>query len=156
MDGVCAPAGESIDADVPASETVEDLGAAYRVGVLRDAASAVLHAAFTESLVLVVEDAMWMDEASAQVLARAFHGIEHRPWFVCLTTRDRSQGLSAHLGFESRVLELAPLDGRLAEHLGSVKKLNKEDRTKLERETRKELNAEIADTEAYIDRKSVV
>ena len=38
-----------------------------------------------------------------------------------------------------------------AEHLGSVKKLNKEDRTKLERETRKELNAEIADTEAYID-----
>ncbi len=112
--------GASIDADVPASETVEDLGAAYRVGVLRDAAAAVLHAAFTESLVLVVEDAMWMDEASAQVLARAFHGIEHRPWFVCLTTRDRSQGLSAHLGFESRVLELAPLDGRLAEHLGSV------------------------------------
>src|SRR6195952_573930 len=38
-----------------------------------------------------------------------------------------------------------------AESTGSVKKLNKEDRTKLERETRKELNAEIADTEAYID-----
>ena len=38
-----------------------------------------------------------------------------------------------------------------AEATGSVKKLNKEDRTKLERETRKELNAEIADTEAYID-----
>ncbi len=38
-----------------------------------------------------------------------------------------------------------------SEGIGSVKKLNKEDRTKLERETRKELNAEIADTEAYID-----
>ncbi len=110
----------SIDADVPTSATVDDLGAAYRVGVLRDAGSAVLHAAFTEPLVLVVEDAMWMDEASAQLLARALHGPERRPWFVCLTTRDRSQGLSAHLGFESRVVELAPLDGRLAEHLGAV------------------------------------
>jgi len=38
-----------------------------------------------------------------------------------------------------------------AEGIGSVKKLNKDDRAKLERETRKELNAEISDTEAYID-----
>ncbi len=37
------------------------------------------------------------------------------------------------------------------EGVGSVKKLNKEDKGKLDRETRKELNAEIADTEAYID-----
>ena len=42
-------------------------------------------------------------------------------------------------------------DGFWADATGSVKKLNKEDRTKLERETRKDLNAEIADTEAYID-----
>ena len=38
-----------------------------------------------------------------------------------------------------------------AEANGSVEKLNKEDPAKLQRETRKELNAEIADTEAYID-----
>ncbi len=38
-----------------------------------------------------------------------------------------------------------------ADGVGSTKKLSKEDRTKLERETRKEINAEIADTEAYID-----
>jgi DNA-directed RNA polymerase subunit beta' len=38
-----------------------------------------------------------------------------------------------------------------AEGIGSVKKLNKEDKAKLDRETRKEMNAEIADTEAYID-----
>ncbi|TFG72081.1 MAG: DNA-directed RNA polymerase subunit beta', partial [Solirubrobacterales bacterium] len=37
------------------------------------------------------------------------------------------------------------------ESVGSVKKLNKDDRSKLDRETRKELNSEIADTEAYID-----
>jgi DNA-directed RNA polymerase subunit beta' len=42
-------------------------------------------------------------------------------------------------------------DGLWAESVGSVKKLSKDDKAKLERETRKELNSEIADTEAYID-----
>jgi DNA-directed RNA polymerase subunit beta' len=37
-----------------------------------------------------------------------------------------------------------------AEGVGSVKKLSKDDRQKLDRETRKEINSEIADTEAYI------
>ncbi len=45
----------------------------------------------------------------------------------------------------------SPDDELWAEGVGSVKKLNKEDKSKLDRETRKELNSEIADTEAYID-----
>ena len=102
----------SMDAEVPTTEAVDDLGAAYRAGVLRDAAAAVLHAAFTEPLLLVVEDAMWMDEASAQLLARAMQGDRERPWFACLTTRDRAQGLGARLGLRGAVMELAPLDGR--------------------------------------------
>ncbi len=110
----------TIDADVPASEAVDDLGAAYRVGVLRDAASAVLHCAFSDPLMLVVEDAMWMDEASAQLLARALQGIDQRPWLVILTTRDRAKGLGAHLGFDVSAIELAPLDGGLAEHLAAA------------------------------------
>ncbi len=47
--------------------------------------------------------------------------------------------------------KFSPDDELWAESVGSVKKLNKDDKGKLERETRKELNAEIADTEAYID-----
>ena len=61
----------SIDADVPTTDAVD--GSRLRLSgrfVLRDAASAVLKSAFAEPLVLVVEDAMWMDEASAQLLAR--------------------------------------------------------------------------------------
>ncbi len=45
----------------------------------------------------------------------------------------------------------SPDDELWAEGVGSVKKLSEDDKTKLERETRKELNSEIADTEAYID-----
>jgi class 3 adenylate cyclase/tetratricopeptide (TPR) repeat protein len=110
----------AIDADVPASATVDDLGPAYRVGVLRDAASAVLHSAFSEALLMVVEDAMWMDEASARLLARALQDIDRQRWFVCLTTRDRARGLGTDLGFEARSLVLAPLDAGLAENLAAA------------------------------------
>ena len=110
----------AIDAEVPTSTTVDELGAAYLVGVLRDAASAVLRAAFSDPLVLVVEDAMWMDEASAQLLARTLQGLDLLPWFVCLTTRERAVGLGPHLGFEARLLELSPLDGELTEHLAAA------------------------------------
>ena len=57
----------------------------------------------------------------------------------------------SYIGNGEKPAKFSEDDELWAEHLGSVKKLNKEDRTKLERETRKELNAEIADTEAYID-----
>ena len=110
----------TIDAEVARTKAVDDLGAEYRAGVLREAAAAVLHAAYLEPLLLVVEDAMWMDEASALLLARSMQDIEQRPWLVCLTTRDRSRGLDARLGFEAQSIELAPLDAAIAEHLAAA------------------------------------
>ncbi len=109
----------AIDAEVPSSPVVDDLSAEYRASVLREAAAVVMHAAFVDPLLLVIEDVMWMDEASALLLARSMKGIEHRPWLTCLTTRDPSQGLGARLGFDSQVITLAPLDDTFAEHLAS-------------------------------------
>jgi DNA-directed RNA polymerase subunit beta' len=57
----------------------------------------------------------------------------------------------SYIGSGDKPAKFSEEDELWAEATGSVKKLNKEDRTKLERETRKELNSEIADTEAYID-----
>ena len=110
----------AIDADVPHSEAVDDLGADFRAGVLREAAASVLQAAFREPLMLVVEDAMWMDEASALLFARALLGIAQRRWLVCLTTRDPGQGLGVRLGVQAHEIRLAPLDAALAEHLAAV------------------------------------
>ncbi len=56
-----------------------------------------------------------------------------------------------YVGSGEKPAKFSEEDELWSEGIGSVKKLNKEDRTKLERETRKELNAEISDTEAYID-----
>ena len=109
----------ALDAEVPSTRAVDDLGADYRVSKLREVASAVLHLAFSHPLLLVVEDAMWMDEASAAVLARALQSIANSPWFGCFTTRDRSQGLDARLGFDASFMELAPLGADLAERLAA-------------------------------------
>ncbi|MFM2071774.1 MAG: hypothetical protein RLZZ623_2037 [Actinomycetota bacterium] len=109
----------AFDADVPDTAAVSDLGAGYRAARLREVASTVLHRAFGYPLLLVVEDAMWMDEASSTLLASALNGVASCPWLACLTTRDRSQGLASRLGFEAHTLELAPLDDAHAQDLAS-------------------------------------
>ena len=110
----------AIDAEVGESRLVQELGADYRAARLREAAAAVLHAAFRHPLLLVVEDAMWMDEASALVVAAALQQIDDLPWFGCFTTRDPSTGLGARLGYRSEVLPLEPLDGTLSADLAAA------------------------------------
>jgi len=56
-----------------------------------------------------------------------------------------------YVGSGEKPAKFSEEDELWSEGIGSVKKLSKDDRTKLERETRKEVNAEISDTEAYID-----
>jgi class 3 adenylate cyclase len=48
----------AVDAEVPSTQQVDDLGTEYRAARLREAAASVLVAAFDGPLVLVVEDAM--------------------------------------------------------------------------------------------------
>ncbi len=109
----------AIDAEVPSTPEVDDLGAAFRAPRLRETAAAVLRAAFDEALVLVVEDAMWMDEASALTIAAALHEVDKTSWFGCFTTRDPAEGLGSRLGFAADSMELQPLDAQLAEHLAA-------------------------------------
>ncbi len=109
----------AIDADVPTTQEVDDLGTDYRAARLREAAAAVLATAFDGALVLVVEDAMFMDEASAMLFGVALQQVESTSWFGCFTTRDRSAGLDSRLGFEAEIVELDPLDAQLAELLAA-------------------------------------
>lgn len=111
--------GAAMDAAVPSTRTVDDLGADYRIAALRTAVAAVLRQALPEGLLLVVEDAMWMDEASAHVMAKALEGVDDTRWFTLLTSRELGRGLSSALGFASEVVELAPLDAALAVHLAA-------------------------------------
>jgi class 3 adenylate cyclase/tetratricopeptide (TPR) repeat protein len=111
--------GAAMDAEVPSTRTVDDLGADYRITVLRTAAAAVLRIAYDQRVLFVVEDAMWMDEASAHVVAKALEGVADTRWFTLLTSRDLDRGLSTRLGFEAEVVRLTALDAALAVHLAA-------------------------------------
>ena len=110
----------AIDAEVGESRLVQELGADYRAARLREAAAAVLHAAFSHPLLLVVEDAMWMDEASALLMAKALQQIRDLPWFGCFTTRDPAAGLGSRLGYPAELMHLEPLDGTLSADLAAA------------------------------------
>ncbi|MFZ4720510.1 MAG: adenylate/guanylate cyclase domain-containing protein, partial [Ilumatobacteraceae bacterium] len=109
----------AVDAEVPGTREVDDLGADFRAARLREVASGVLRAAYAESLLLVVEDAMWMDEASAHVIATALQSVAGASWFACCTTRDRATGLSGRLGYPSDVMTLEALDDSWAADLAA-------------------------------------
>ena len=109
----------AFDADVPSTRVVDELGTDFRAARLREAASAVLQRAFASPLLLVVEDAMWMDEASALVIATALQHVENLFWFGCFTTRQPTEGLSSRLGFTSIPMALEPLGDSLAQQLAA-------------------------------------
>lgn len=100
----------AVDAEVPSNPTVDEIAPANRTRVLREVADVVLRAVANELTVIVVEDADWMDEASAGLFARSLVQVGGRPWLFCLTTRGDERGLHPGLGFEAREIALAPLD----------------------------------------------
>ena len=104
----------AIDAEVPSTREVDDLGADFRVARLRTVAGDVMRRAFARPMLLVVEDAMWMDEASAGMVAAALQRLHELPWYCCFTTRDRAEGLGGELGFASDVMTLEALTDDLS------------------------------------------
>jgi class 3 adenylate cyclase/tetratricopeptide (TPR) repeat protein len=97
------------DAPVPTTPQVEELAPQFRRGRLHEVADQVLGAALDEPTLLVVEDAFWMDEASAELFAHLAAVTSDRPWVVCISRRPTTTGLHAGLGYDANVMELGPL-----------------------------------------------
>ena len=82
--------------------------------MLREAVVSLLQATLADGAVLVFEDASWMDEASATVLAHAAQGLSLGPWLAITSTRGEATGLHGGLGTSVERIELSPLGGELA------------------------------------------
>lgn len=107
----------AIDAEAESTPEVDRIEPTNRPDALAEVVAELLAAVVTHTTVLVFEDSMWMDEASAKVLARVLRDAPRRPWFACLTLRTDDRGLHAGLGFEATRLELEPLDAATATQL---------------------------------------
>ncbi len=107
-----------LDADVPATPATESLSEQFRRDRLHSVTAQLLAWACREPTLLVVEDAQWLDEASADLLrALAGHAGEHA-WLLCLTQRagDGRMIPDEH----GDVLTLEPLDPGAAARLADA------------------------------------
>lgn len=99
----------AVDAVVAPTREVRELAPQFRRARLHEAADQVLAAALADPTLVVFEDAFWMDEASAELVAHVAAGAAERPWVLCVSRRPVTSGLHVGMGYAAEVVDLAPL-----------------------------------------------
>ena len=80
------------DAEVPMTPEVRDLGDEFRKAKLEEVTIDYLARSVTDPTIVVIEDAHWMDEGSADLLRAIAGRISELPWLVCVSRRDEETG----------------------------------------------------------------
>jgi class 3 adenylate cyclase/tetratricopeptide (TPR) repeat protein len=83
-----------VDAKVDPTPQAEALNPKFRRAHLARSAIALLDAVLTAPATILLEDAHWLDEASAELVAEIARASAARRWLVCLTRRDTTSGVS--------------------------------------------------------------
>ena len=97
-----------LQVDVPDTLETVALERRFRKRRVEETSAAFVAAMLRAPTLIVIEDAHWMDEASADILRHVQTGIGSGPWLVCLTRNDDEAGFHAS-GPQSRELTLEPL-----------------------------------------------
>ena len=106
--------GNVIGAAALAGATGAAIAPEHRQGRLHSALADLLTAVLHDPTVVVIEDAHWMDDASARFLRYLGVGIlASQPWLICLTRRDGDATVAAP-GAPVVRLDLGPLDDESA------------------------------------------
>ena len=107
------------DVEVPETPEVRDLGEDFRKAKLEEVMADYLSCVVSAPTLVVIEDAHWMDEGSADLLRRLTMQISDLPWLVCVSRRDEETGFVAPEAPRSTSLRLAPLsESSLGELIG--------------------------------------
>jgi tetratricopeptide (TPR) repeat protein len=97
------------DVEVEPTPEVRDLSEEFRKPKLESVTTELLARLITEPTLVALEDAHWMDEASADLLTHIAGRIGELPWLVCVTRRDEETGFVAPEASRVRSLRLSPL-----------------------------------------------
>jgi tetratricopeptide (TPR) repeat protein len=98
--------GDVVHLEVPETDEVKQIEPRFRRDRVADIVVRWLELASPGSLVIVAEDAHWMDEASSHLLDRLVAETEARPWLVVVTRRVDGGGFETDRG---EALHLNPL-----------------------------------------------
>ena len=100
--------------DVPDTPEASAIEPRFRMDRLADAVARLLDLALAEPTVINIEDAQWMDEASAHLIAHFTASHEERPWAILVSRRGEEDGF---VPAEGRTLMLGDLKPEEAEEL---------------------------------------
>ena len=98
--------GDVTSIDVPATSATEALERRFRPDRTADVIIDVLDRLLEGPTTVIVEDAQWLDEASAALVERLAEAAEHRPWLMAVTRRPATDGEPIAVG---RIVVLDPL-----------------------------------------------
>ncbi|MET1003643.1 MAG: adenylate/guanylate cyclase domain-containing protein, partial [Acidimicrobiia bacterium] len=107
-------------ATVAPTSAVDQLAPQFRTDRLHEAVAVAIAEILERPTLLVIEDAAWMDDASAALYASLFQAVHTVPWLICITTRSSERGLRAELGYESERIVLDPLSPEHALELAAL------------------------------------
>ncbi len=106
--------GDVTNIDVPATDTVDAIEARFRPDRLADIAISLMEKVLLEPIIFDLDDAQWMDDATAHLMGRiALASFDH-PWTVLVSRRRGDQGFMPTNG---TVMELGGLEPEEAEAL---------------------------------------
>ena len=98
--------GAVVHVDLEETPETATLEHRFRRARLNEVVVELLAAARPGPTVVIVEDAQWMDEATAELLEQLARLTSERPWLICLTRREQPGGFTMD---EGSVIELGPL-----------------------------------------------
>lgn len=107
--------GGVVGVSVAPTAASTELEEQFRRPWLAEVVGRLLALLLPDPTLVVVEDAHWIDESSADLLRRLTRDMAGRPWLWCVTRRD--QGDSFADGDDAVALRLAPLTGSAATEL---------------------------------------
>lgn len=105
------------DAEVDETEEANEVDERYRRVRTQQVVADLLEAWADQPLVLVIEDASHMDDASAELMAEALARAAGRPWLTIITRTDDTAGLHRGRGYTATVVALDPLSEESATRL---------------------------------------
>lgn len=106
--------GVPVGLDVEESPEVMDLESQFRPGRTLWAVASLMRATIDEPTLLVLENAEWMDDVSAELLTGLVTTMESEPWMILITRRPGKEGFTAPDSPDLTRIELSPLSSEEA------------------------------------------
>ncbi len=105
-----------IDGEAPSTPEVDALDPQFRPSQTHRAIAELLPAVFPSPTVVVFEEAQWMDDASAAMVAYLAKALENGPWLVVGVRQEGDGGLRVE---GTTTIELQPISERAAQALAA-------------------------------------